>query len=76
LKNICNEQPIEKNISVDEQMVPFKGKLSVKQYMRGKSNPWGIKLYLLCGENGIAYNFIIYRGSTTELNQDILKNMV
>jgi len=47
-------------------MVPFKGKLSVKQYIRGKPNPWGIKLYLLCGENGLVYNFLIYQGSTTE----------
>eukprot|EP00102_Acyrthosiphon_pisum_P021760 XP_016658970.1 PREDICTED: piggyBac transposable element-derived protein 3-like isoform X2 [Acyrthosiphon pisum] len=73
LKKICNELPVEKNISVDEQMVPFKGKLSAKQYMRGKPNPWGIKLFLLCGEDGLVYNFIIYQGSTTELNQDMQK---
>jgi len=73
LKKRCNELPVEQNICVDEQMVPFKGKLSVKQYMRGKPNPWGIKLYLLCGENGLVYNFLIYQGSTTEVKQDIQK---
>lgn len=73
LKKRCNELPVEQNICVDEQMVPFKGKLSVKQYMRGKPNPWGIKLYLLCVENGQVYNFIIYQGSTTEVKPDIQK---
>lgn len=58
---------------VDEQMVPFKGKLSVKRYMRGKPNPWGIKLYLLCGESGLVYDFLLYQGSTTELNGNIQK---
>lgn len=35
----CQQLPIERNLSVDEQIVPFKGKLSVKQYMKGKPNP-------------------------------------
>lgn len=73
LKRRCNELAIEKNVCVDEQMVPFKGKLSVKQYMRGKPNPWGIKLYLLCGESGLVYDFLLYQGSTTELNENIQK---
>jgi hypothetical protein len=40
--------------------------------MGGKPNPWGIKMYLLCGAD-LIYNFVIYQGSTTELNQDIQK---
>lgn len=39
--------------------------------MRGKPNPWGIKLYLLCGESGLVYNFLLYQGSTTELDENI-----
>lgn len=73
LQKRCNELPVEKNVCVDEQMVPFKGKLSVKQYMRGKPNPWGIKLYLMCGESGLVYDFLLYQGSTTELNCNIQK---
>ncbi|KAE9528804.1 hypothetical protein AGLY_012379 [Aphis glycines] len=73
LQKRCNELPVEKNVCVDEQMVPFKGKLSVKQYMPGKPNPWGIKLYLMCGESGLVYDFLLYQGSTTELNCNIQK---
>lgn len=71
LKKRCNELSIEKNVCVDEQIVPFKGKLSVKQFMRGKPNPWGIKLFLLCGESGLVYDFLLYQGSTTEFDENI-----
>jgi len=47
LQKRCNKLPVEKNVCVDEQMVPFKGKLSVKQYMRGKPIP-GELSYILC----------------------------
>lgn len=73
LKRRCNELAVEKNVCVDEQMVPFKGKLALKQYMRGKPNPWGINLYLLCGESGLVYDFLLYQGSTTELHENIQK---
>lgn len=39
IKKRCNELEIEKNICVDEQMVPFKGTCSLKQYLRGKLSP-------------------------------------
>jgi hypothetical protein len=44
IKKKCNSLPMERNICIDEQMVPFKGHLSIKQYIRNKSNPWGIKI--------------------------------
>ena len=37
--------PPEEHNSVDEIMVSFKGKSSIKQYTRGKPNPWGFKLW-------------------------------
>lgn len=48
-------------------MVPFKGHLSVKQYIRGKPNPWGIILFLLCGQSGIVYNMLLYQGNMSEI---------
>ena len=43
----------EKRLCIDDQMIPFKGRLGLKQYMKGKSNPWGIKLFFLCRESGM-----------------------
>lgn len=71
--NRCKELPVETNLAVDEQMVKFKGKLSVKQYMKGKPCPWGIKIFLLCSYNGMVYNMILYQGSSTEINHEMQK---
>jgi len=70
----CQQLPVERNLSVDKQIVPFKGKLLVKQYMKGKANPWGIKICLLCGESGIVYNMILYQGMSTNIDDELQKN--
>jgi len=68
MKNRFYQLPIEQNISIDEQMVPFKGKLAPKQYMRGKPHPWRIKIFLMCGSSGLVYDVIMFQGSSTELD--------
>ncbi|KAL4101103.1 hypothetical protein QTP88_021123 [Uroleucon formosanum] len=68
MKNRFYQLPIEQNLSIDEQMVPFKGKLASKPYMRGKPHPWGIKIFLMCGSSGIVYDYIMFQGSSTELD--------
>ena len=40
---------------------------TMKQYMKGKPNPWGIKVFFLCGKSGMPYNFLAYQGKTTKL---------
>ena len=53
--------------SIDEQMVPFKGKFSgIKQYMRNKPRKWGFKIWCRCGISGQLYDFDIYQGSGPE----------
>ncbi|XP_050295117.1 piggyBac transposable element-derived protein 2-like [Anthonomus grandis grandis] len=64
IRRRCLSLPLESKLCVDEQMVPFKGSLNVKN----KPKPWGIKIFALCGSSGILYDFIIYQGSTTELD--------
>lgn len=66
IRSRCLEIPLEKELCVDEQIVPFTGKHSAKQYVKGKPCPWGIKLFFLCGKNGRAYDFIIYQNSIPE----------
>lgn len=70
LRKRCQELNVEKVVSLDEQMIPFRGQLNIKQYMKGKPTPWGIKLFMLCGISGIAYDFVIYQGKTTEVNEN------
>lgn len=42
--NFKNNADIEEITSVDEQMIPFKGQIGIKVYMKDKPAPWGIKV--------------------------------
>ena len=44
------------SMSVDEAMIPFKGRLGFKQYMKDKPTKWGIKVFVLSeATNGYVY---------------------
>ncbi|XP_046394005.1 piggyBac transposable element-derived protein 3-like [Ischnura elegans] len=73
IRQRCLELDLEKKLCIDEQIIPFRGHLNVKQYVKGKPCPWGIKIFFLCGKSGLAYDFLIYQGSTTEINPSVQK---
>ena len=54
--------PQDRMLCVDEQIVPFKGKSGLKQYLPKKNHKWGYKIFVLCDTKGIVYNFEIYSG--------------
>lgn len=71
----CLELPLEECLSVDEQMIPLRGRITkgVKQYVKMKPKiKWGVKNLVLCGKSGLAYDFICYQGSTTEFDPNML----
>ena len=51
-----------KEICIDETLVPFRGRLSFKQYIKNKRHKFGIKLYKLCTESGYTFNLKVYCG--------------
>lgn len=55
----------EEHLSIDEFIVPFKGRSRLKQYNKNKPHKWGIKVFALCGKSGILYDFEIYTGKDT-----------
>lgn len=51
------------NIAIDETMVPHKGKLAFKQYIKNKPTKWGVKLWVLSeATTGYVYRFQVYLG--------------
>ena len=62
LKHRFLEVPLEENLSIDEQMVPFKGRSSLKQYLPKKPHKWGYKVFVLSGNSGFAYDLEVYTG--------------
>ena len=52
-------------MTIDEAMIPFKGRLTFKQYMKNKPTKWGIKVFVLSdATNGYIYRIQIYTGKT------------
>ena len=53
-------------LSVDEAMIPFKGRLHFRQYMPQKPVKFGIKVWELCdSETGYCSSFEVYTGKQT-----------
>ncbi|XP_047446638.1 piggyBac transposable element-derived protein 3-like [Mugil cephalus] len=54
--------PMSEKLSIDEQIVPFKGRHRLKQYLPSKPKKWGYKILILAGADGIPHNFEVYTG--------------
>ena len=62
-ENFENENYPSHNLSMDECMVSFKGRLGIKQYIKDKPNKWGIKVFLCCDSLTVyCFRFDIYKG--------------
>jgi len=53
---------LERNVSIDESMVLWRGRLRFRQFIPGKRHKYGVKLYLLCEPSGYVYNLLVYCG--------------
>lgn len=49
-------------LAIDESMVKFKGRSTLKQYMPKKPIKRGYKIWMMCAENGYNLKFEIYTG--------------
>lgn len=58
LREACLKVEPEEKMSNDEQIIPFKGKNKLKQYIPKKPKKWGIKVLACCGFSGITYDFM------------------
>ncbi|KAK9530197.1 hypothetical protein VZT92_011717 [Zoarces viviparus] len=58
--------PMSENLAVDEQMIPFKGRNRIKQYLPSKPKKWGYKILVLAGSDGVPHNFEIYTGRVVQ----------
>ena len=57
-----NQIPMSRMLCIDEQMIPFKGNSSLKQYIPSKPHKYGYKVFVLCNNQGIVHNFELYSG--------------
>ena len=64
------------NLSIDEGILKWKGRLSIKTYNPMKPVKYGIKFYFLCeSATGYVLDFMIYRGVTSTLKDIVFTLM-
>jgi len=62
IKSSFQEREVEEYNSVDELIIPFKGRSSLKHYVRNKPHKQGIQVFARTGSSGIVYDFEVYMG--------------
>ena len=61
----------EKNVRIDESMVPYYGRHGFKQYIQNKPVKFGYKLWVAATPLGYAIQFYPYSGKDDNYNKDI-----
>lgn len=70
IEKVCtkNYHPYQKLV-VDEAMVKFKGRSSLKQYLKDKPTKRGFKIWMLCDSKGYNSRFEVYTGKKDGIRQ-------
>ena len=72
LRSKFKEIPKIQNLCIDEQIVPFRGASSLKQYVPNKPNKWGYKMFVLADEEGMTYDCMPYPGKIEPVDDPIM----
>ena len=63
ISNFQQHYTLHREVSVDETMISFKGRLGFIQYMPKKPTKWGLKAFVVSdAHNGYIYNWSLYTG--------------
>ncbi len=63
LENFQSSFQLGREVSLDESMIGFKGRLGFVQYMPKKPTKWGLKAFVVSDSvTGYAFNWVLYTG--------------
>lgn len=72
----CTSIVPERNIAIDESIVPFRGRLAFKQYIPNKKHKFGVKLFKVCVKGGYTYKAEIYSGKLNDKTGTVSETVV
>lgn len=56
-----------RDLSIDESMILWRGRLSFRQYIKNKRNKYGIKMYMLNSPDGFIHKCAVYTGRSGDM---------
>ena len=66
----------DKVVSVDEELIAWRGRLQFRQFIPSKRARFGIKIFALCETSGYMFNFIVYVGKDhTSFDQQLVAEL-
>lgn len=76
IPNFKNVVVPSEELCIDETLVPFRGRLSFRQYIKNKRHRFGVKVYKLCLDAGFTYDLKIYCGADKSENTSVPDSVV
>ena len=64
------------NLSIDESMVPYYGRHSIKMFIKAKPIRFGYKIWCMCGADGYPYHMKIYTGKEQKSDKPLCAHVV
>jgi hypothetical protein len=64
------------DMCIDESIIPFRGRLVFRQYIKNKTHPYGIKIFKLCAKDCFTIAYKIYAGREATPNTDVSTKVV
>ncbi|KAI5696018.1 hypothetical protein M8J75_007003 [Diaphorina citri] len=58
-----------KDFVIDESLIPWRGRLIMRQYIPNKAHRYCVKLYKLCSLDGYTWSFKIYTGKSSSTEE-------
>ncbi|GBP52505.1 PiggyBac transposable element-derived protein 3 [Eumeta japonica] len=73
VKDTCNKlERVPGFYSIDEQMIPFTGRCKLRQVVKNKPRPVGLKNFVMTTSEGLMLDFAIYEGAKTMFGESNL----
>ena len=72
IRSKCRSIDPEEKYFIDDQIIPFKARNTITQYLPTKPHKWGVKVFVRCGVSGITYDFSFYKGKDPEIEANII----